>query len=512
MAIFRRGRRHPQDPGMTPFRAGLMCLVILLVATYFGFTKANPFANPYELKATFDTANNLKPRSPVRIAGVEVGKVTKVEPITEGEGAARVTMEIKESGLPIHEDAQLKIRQRIFLEGNFFVDLQPGSPGSPVLESGGDPIPVQQTAAPVQFGQVLEALQADTREDLRTFLREYSKGLSGKGAKGFNDSIKYWESAYKNSALANDATLGEEPTRDLQRILKNQAIVARALTTDEEALKGLIVNLNTTAGALAREDVALEASIPALRDTLREAQPALASLNGALPALRAFSRDALPGTRSSNATLRESLPFIRQLRALVRRRELRGFASVLRRYIPDLVRLNEASVPLSEQGRSLSRCVNRVLVPFNQSRIPSPHEESKGNSNQQVRFQTQRGFPGLSGESRLHDGNNQWFHGMGVPNPLNVRPAPPTVVDQPPPRRPDVPCETQEPPNLNAPGGPATAMASTPRQRAAARRSRRSFDGRALKRAGELLAEHEERQRAKWRRDAKEAKAKGARR
>jgi ABC-type transporter Mla subunit MlaD len=88
----------------------------VVVASYFGFTKANPFANPYELQAVFDTVNNLKPRSPVRIAGVEVGKVTKVEAIESGDGAARVTMEIEDKGLPIHEDAELKIRPRIFLE------------------------------------------------------------------------------------------------------------------------------------------------------------------------------------------------------------------------------------------------------------------------------------------------------------------------------------------------------------------------------------------------------------
>ena len=53
----------------------------------------------------------------------------KVEPIEdEGEGAAMVTMEMKDAGLPIKEDAELKIRPRIFLEGNFFVDLEPGSP------------------------------------------------------------------------------------------------------------------------------------------------------------------------------------------------------------------------------------------------------------------------------------------------------------------------------------------------------------------------------------------------
>jgi phospholipid/cholesterol/gamma-HCH transport system substrate-binding protein len=461
MAIFGR-QRHHQDPGMTPFRAGLIAVVLIAVLTYFGFTKANPFANPFEVKAVFNTANNLKPRSPVRIAGVEVGKVTKVDPITKGEGAARVTMELKGKALPIHEDAQLKVRQRIFLEGNFFIDIQPGSPSAPAVEDGHQ-FKVGQTAAPVQFGQVLETLQSDTREDLQVFLREYSKGLEGKGAAGFNQSIRYWEEAYRNSSLANDATLGEEPDRDLQRVVKGQARVFGALAADEQSLKDLVTNFNTTAAAFAREDVALEATIPALRDTLRVAQPALRSLNDSLPSLRAFARDALPGTRTSDEALDASIPFIAQLRRLMSRRELRGAAAQLRRYIPDFVDLNDQSIKVSEQGRALSACTNKVLVPFQQSGIPNPDEPD--NSNQQVRFQIQRGFPGLSGESRLSDGNNQLFHGSAPPPPLNVRPAPPTVVEQPPARRPDVPCETQQPPNLNAPGGPITAFSSNARQR-----------------------------------------------
>ena len=69
-----------RENGMTPFRAGVLALVVVALFAYFGFSKANPFANPYELKAMFRDVQNLKPRSPVRIAGVEVGKVTKVEP------------------------------------------------------------------------------------------------------------------------------------------------------------------------------------------------------------------------------------------------------------------------------------------------------------------------------------------------------------------------------------------------------------------------------------------------
>src|SRR6266511_5986266 len=96
--------------GMSPFRAGLIALVVIALGTYFGFTKSNPFAHPFKVEAVFETVNNLKPKSPVRIAGIEVGKVTKVEPITGGEGAARVTMELQDKALPIHKDAELKVR------------------------------------------------------------------------------------------------------------------------------------------------------------------------------------------------------------------------------------------------------------------------------------------------------------------------------------------------------------------------------------------------------------------
>ena len=45
-------------------------------------------------------------------------------------------MEIDDKGLPIHKDATMKIRPRIFLEGNFFVDLKPGTPAAPTLDDG----------------------------------------------------------------------------------------------------------------------------------------------------------------------------------------------------------------------------------------------------------------------------------------------------------------------------------------------------------------------------------------
>jgi len=462
MALFRRSTKQ-RGATTSTFRAGLIAIALISLFAYFGFTKSNPFASPEKLEAVFVNANGLKANSPVRIAGVEMGKVKKVVGIpggANGTGGARVTMEVKDNALPLHTDAEAKIRTRIFLEGNFFVDIRPGTPSAPILPKG-EPIPMSQTSAPVQFGDVLRVLQSDVRGDLRTLLAEFSlKGLGGGGAEAFNRTIDHMEPAYKSTSLVTDALLGENPDRDLQRVLRGQQRVAAALTVDPEALKDLVTNVNTTAGALAREDVSLAASIPALRDLLRTGSPALASLNNALPSLRRFSVEALPGVRSTPRTIDAALPFIRQTRRLFSRPELRGFAAQTRRQIPRLVTLNRRLIPLLGQARTLSSCANRVLLPFLETPIPSGEEENTG---QEVRRQLNRSFVGLAGESRTHDANGPWFRIQGVSPTASsgpgsaVEPLPPPGANTPPVHRPDVPCETQQPPELDAPEGPGTS-------------------------------------------------------
>jgi virulence factor Mce-like protein len=493
---------------MSPFKAGLLAIVLVVVGAYFAYTQANPFADPYEFSASFNTVNNLAPDSPVRIAGVEVGTVKTVEAIEGGGDGATVTMEIEDHGLPIHEDAELKIRPRIFLEGNEFVDLEPGSPSAPTLDSGGV-IPVNQTATPVQLGQVLSVLESDTREDLRTFLEEYAfEGLKGGGARSFNDSIEYWEDAYRNSAIANEALLGTQPG-DLFRVLRGQQQTFEALASQPDDLQGLITNFNTTAAAFAAEDEALQATIPALRDVLTVGRPALASLNSSFPGIQRFAVDALPGVKSSQETIPAAFPFVRQLRLLFQPAELRGLSDDLRETIPPLARVNRRTIPLLNQNRALSACTNDVLVPFARTPIPtgSPGSEpadspdadpdaivdeldfayDPDSSGQPFAEQSSRAFVGLAGESRTSDANNEFFRanfkldtavtffrpgGAALSDTFltlgsleeDARPAPtpyeqgnPQLSYRRPDFRPDFPCEQSVTPDLRAPSAVGSA-------------------------------------------------------
>jgi len=447
---------------MSTFKAGVLAITTLLLFAYFGFTKSNPFANPYELKAMFRDVQSLKPRSPVRMSGVEVGRVTKVEP-KDGGGAAVVTMELRDDALPIHDDARAQIRSRIFLEGNFFVDLQPGSPSTGELDDGST-LPITQTASNVTLPEILDVLDSDVRTDLQTFLYEYGTvALRGGGAKAFNRAIPSFAPAYRYGALTNDALLGVDPDHDIQRLLRGQQRTFAALGDHPQALKELVTDLNTTAGAIASEDTALEAAVPALRDTLREGYPALGELNAALPTLRTFAREAIPGVRSSVPALDAAIPWFTQARGLVQQSELKGLAADLRHAVPSLVKLNSRLIPLLKQLRGLSSCTNHVLVPFMESDIPSIED---GNSGHSVREQINRSFVGLAGESRVNDANTPVFHIQGV-NPFKLatgrlEPAPPPDANTPPPHRPDVACETQDPPNLHAPGGDATVYGGGP--------------------------------------------------
>jgi phospholipid/cholesterol/gamma-HCH transport system substrate-binding protein len=203
--------------------------------------------------------------------------------------------------------------------------------------------------------------------------------------------------------------------------------------------------------------------VPALRDTLRVGYPALGELNAALPTLKTFSGEALPGVRSSVPALAAATPWFQQARGLVQESELKGLAADLRQAVPSLVRLNSQLVPFLSHLRALSSCTNNVLVPFMDSEIPSLEE---GNSGHLVREQINRSFVGLAGESRVNDANTPVFHVQGV-NPFKlatgkIEPAAPLDPNMPPAHRPDVPCETQEPPNLSAPGGDATLYGGGP--------------------------------------------------
>ena len=474
---------------MPPLRAGLIALVIIVVGTYFAFARGLPIGDHYEIEAVFRTANNVKERQPVRIAGVDVGKVVEIRHLGPGTEAAVVTMRIEDEGLPIHRDARVSIRARMFLEGNWFLDLQPGTPSAGELEDG-ESLSIAQTRGPVQLGQLFNALQSDTRRNLQTLLDEYSSALEGDGADGYRRSIPYWKPAYRGAAIVQDATLGVLQD-DLSQYIDTSGRVARGLDRSPEALKGLIADFNTAAGAFAREARNLELTIEELPRTLAAARPALFELNEALPPFRRFARDLEPAIEESGHTIDVALPFLSQARRLVSQAELRGLANDLRPTAPALARLTELTPPLYEELRLAASCENEVLHGWSTDRVTDARFPASG----PVYEEAPKPLPGLAAESRNGDANGQWVHVLtsagdrtvNIGNGFFAQAYQPLIGTNPPkpdarpPLRPDVACETQERPDLRSiPGPPDTEVAQGLPDTSAARDRWRAAEDRAV--------------------------------
>jgi phospholipid/cholesterol/gamma-HCH transport system substrate-binding protein len=480
-----RTRTHRRSP-RSPFAVGVIAIVAIVILVYLGFTKDIPFTRGFEVQAVFESANGLRQNSPVRIAGVEVGKVKSIEG-QDGSDNAVVTMAIEDGGLPLHEDATMKIRPRIFLEGNFFVDLQPGTPGARELEDG-DTVTVTQTSTPVQLDQVLGALQSDSRQDLQEVLdglgtaltseptraddRDADRSARGEtAAESWNDAYDDAGPAARAQAQVNQALLGTEPERDLGRLIDGAGKTAAGLVRNEVQLKELITNFNVTMAALASESANLSASIAELPPTLESANAALVSLNEAFPPTRAFAREILPGVRETAATIDAAFPWVEQMRALMSPSELQGLAKDLAPTTRDLAELTDDAIELLPQTDLVSKCARDVILPTGDVVIRD--EFQTGRENYKDFFYA---MVGLAGEGQNFDGNGGYvrfqtgggsqsvslgagssgsapqFGDLPTP-PLGNRPAYPGKV---PPYVDDKPCYRQKLPDLNGPAAART--------------------------------------------------------
>jgi len=466
------------------FAVGLIAIILVIFGLYLAFTKTLPFVGPgYQVKGVFRDAQNVSVKAPVRIAGVNVGTVTEVKPLPSS-NAAEVTMAISDAGRPIHQDARIQLRPRLFLEGNLFVDIHPGSPSAP--EAGnGFTFPIQQTSNSVQLDQVLTTLQSDVRGNLQLLLQNVGDAFQKYGgAEGLRQLYLTGGPAFKNTALVNQALLGTKQD-DLAHLITNFDKVAAALNKNDPELRQLITNFNGVAGAFAVQQQALATSVHELPGVLEAAQPVFTNLNTSLPFVRAFAREALPGVRSSGPALDAATPFVRQLRGLVSKPELRGLTADLRPTVPQLAKLTKRQVPFMEQARSLASCFNNVIIPWSNSSVQNSHEGAAGTVYQETGY----GLVGIGGESRQGDANGQTVkvqagggtNTLGIP--LNVvqgtngavgvtgaGPAAvitgsePNLTDSPKTDfKPNAPCENQDPPNLGTSTGPAPPQFPLPR-------------------------------------------------
>jgi phospholipid/cholesterol/gamma-HCH transport system substrate-binding protein len=488
---------------------GLAVAVVIALGSVLAYTKELPWGGGDRVSAVFASAQNLRPSNPVRVAGVQIGEVVEVDALADGEPGQGVvvTIELNDEAPVLHEDALFKLRPRLFLEGNYFVDVHTGSPSAPAVEDGHE-FPVNQTAYSPQIDELFTTLQGDVRADLQVLLDQFGNALMKHGgADGFRELHRSSPRAYRFTAEVNESFLGREEG-DLGGTIDGLGRVLRGLARDEVALQDFVTNLRTTTGSFAAEDEALGEAIEALPGFMAAGEPAFTALNRGLPGLRAFAREILPGVRSSPETLRVATPFLAQMRQLMSEPELRGLARDLRPALPELGRLNRANLGFLTQQRRLSSCFNEVIIPWSNDTIsvdPAADAIYNHEPGGRVFEESTYGIAGTAVESRSGDANGQHLRVMGgsganivrVPQtpggyptdqigltPFPILGAMPGVnSSQKSDFRPNVRCETQEQPDLQGGFGDPSALTQSPASASATSASAESGGGPLLRRA-----------------------------
>ncbi len=462
----------------------IVFILIFTVGPYLAFTKHVPFTSyGYEIHATFSNSANIATNSPVRVAGVNVGKVISTS--RDGDNTT-VTFTVEGSGRPIHDDAFAAIRPRIFLEGNFFIELDPGSPSAPEMSSGGT-IPITHTSIAVQLDQILTSLQTPVRADLSRLLESYGQALTheptatedetqlpevkGKtGAEALNGAFQYGGDAGRYSSQVTNALLGTEK-RDLERLVSGSARAFGAFASRQRDLQGLIDNFNTFTGALANQATNLSTTIRLLAPTLKITHASLVSLNRTLPPLRTYAIELEPAVEELPALIGSSKPFLAQVRPLLSAKEAGGTVKLLRESTPALAGAalvsKQTTVP---QLNQLSVCTTKVMVPTGNEVIEDKF--STGGPNYReflynlVNFASQaQNFDGNGPYFRLQGGGGSVMVGEQNPSATQgsekvqyARTIAPPQGTQPqlgdrPPLKPEVRCYTNSPPDVNGPLG-----------------------------------------------------------
>jgi phospholipid/cholesterol/gamma-HCH transport system substrate-binding protein len=476
---------------------GVIAALVLLPVLYLAFTKEVPFSHGYQFSAVFQSALNIRPDSPVRIAGVEVGRVTGIESYGD-DGAARVSMEIDDEGLPLHTDATLKIRPRLFLEGNFFVDLHPGSPSGKTMPEG-YVVPITRTATPVQIDQVLSSLTQPVRVSLQQALAGFGEGLSQEptpaqnaaqdplvrgmtGAQALNDTYRRSGPVLKDVSIVNQALLGTEPDKDIPELIDAITHVTAELGQNEVALQGFIRNLDTTLGAFGDRATDLQRSLALLPTALANTQRAFAGLAATAPSLKTFAEGFTVVAEQLPEAYRVTPPFVDATLAAVGPDELGGIAADLAASAADLNAVIAAQREITPIVDDSALCGTRVVLPTLEEKLDDG-KLSTGMPNYQELWHAIVGF---GGGGQNFDGNGFFAHlfagagntivtsggdpyegnvggGRAAEPPLGTSPKYPgprekkNTGSKNPPFMPNVPCKTQARPDLNGPlsKGPA---------------------------------------------------------
>lgn len=338
------GERIRNTPGLLRDTSTLVVAVVLgLICSAYILSHqswSGPWEDDFTFAAEFDKAPAVRPESlqEVRIAGVQVGRITEAEPT--GDGLAKVTMKI-DPDQTIYKNARVVIRTKSPLNV-MYVTVDPGDATAGKLPEDAV-IPISQTDRAVQPNEVLDKLDDRARAGLTSLLNETDVALAagprnlGKGLESTAGAMRSWQPVLDQIAQRRE---------NLSNLVSALAGIANAVGEDDQRTADLTQAAQQTLGALAVRDADLAAALDQLPGFAREVDDSMSSVE----TLTAQLDPTLRNLTKASGELPQSLD------------DLNGTVSAIRQFVNGAKPVIAKARPLLADLRPLSVNLDNALV------------------------------------------------------------------------------------------------------------------------------------------------------
>lgn len=315
---------------MAAFALSCFGLLVFLWLSFGGSVPLKP--KGYRFQVAFAEASQLVTEADVRIAGVPVGKVRRIERDPRGDRTL-ATIEIDSRFAPIPADSRATLRQKTLL-GETFIEMTHGSDSGPRLPEGGR-LADAQVAPTVEFDEILGLFDADTRTAFRTWQQDLGRGVRDQGLP-INDAIGNLPGFFEHGT--DVLTVLDRNEDALGRLVRDTGTVFEALTEREDKLRELVTNTREVFDETAARGERLAETIAIFPTFLDESRLTFERTEQ-------FARDARPVIRLLRGPTQDLGPTFTDLRSLS----------------PDLVRALRGIDALTEASRLGFPALSQIL-------------------------------------------------------------------------------------------------------------------------------------------------------
>lgn len=313
---------------------GLALIATFAAALFVALDAAHglPGTSGTTVKASFTSVEGLYPGNDVRIAGIRVGQVKSIT-LSHGQPVVTLTLDTRR---PVFSNATAAVDDQSAL-GEKYVNLNPGTARAGKLAAG-RVIPQARTTASQSLYDLLQSLNAPTRDAVGSTVRQVGGGLAGHvqdlHAAGSALPAELPDLGTVSRALSANSGAGTI------QLLQAANGLARSFNGSQQQIGGLMRNLSTTlnavnvtngqplGSAIEQAPAALSrtrGALDSLQSPLTNAQqglttlrPGAASLGEATPDLRGTLREGISPMRRLSGVAEQAVPAVTSLTTTLR--------------------------------------------------------------------------------------------------------------------------------------------------------------------------------------------------